>query len=243
MHLLIDIGNTAAKFTVCDGTRFTCVQGVGKTPAEVLDGLLSAYAPTACAYTCVGEKGEEWEVALEALPIPVLHVTGNTPTPLRNRYATPETLGADRLAAAVGAAELFPCCDLLVVDAGTCITCDLVTRDGDFMGGNISPGVEMRLKALHEQTARLPKVEAEGDLPPWGRDTETAIRVGVLRGVAWELAGCVQQLKADRSELKIVMTGGSRLPLSDSLQAATHSDVHLVARGLNRLLLDYLTKN
>ncbi len=242
MHLLIDIGNTSAKFTVCDGTRFTCVQGVGETPAEMLNGLLSAYSPMACAYTCVGGGGQEWTAALGALSCPVLHVTGESPSPLRNCYATPATLGADRLAAAVGAVELYPQTDLLVVDAGTCITYDLVTRDGEFMGGNISPGVEMRLKALHEQTARLPQVAADGNLPDWGRDTETAIRVGVVRGIAWELEGCVRHLSAGRPELRLVMTGGTRLPLPDDLKRRTHTDVHLVARGLDRLLRDYLKK-
>ena len=122
------------------------------------------------------------EEALARLQIPILRFTPDTPVPITNRYRTPETLGSDRLAAVIGASSLKPGKDLLIIDAGTCITYEVIDARGNYWGGNIAPGMQMRLRALHEFTARLPLVEAEGEVPGMGYNTETAIRSGLKRG-------------------------------------------------------------
>lgn len=239
MNLTIDIGNTRAKMAVFDGPRFVTEEKYGAaTPDHLLD-MVRRYRPDRVACCSVGAGNDALDDALTRLGLPLLRVTGRTPAPVKVCYRSPQTLGADRLAAVVGAVTLMPHTDLLVVDAGTCITCDLVDAAGNYLGGNISPGVEMRLDALHERTARLPRVEADGDTPDLGYDTETAIRAGVVRGIGYELQGCIRHWQKRFPRLRIFLTGGDRYAFSDAVRKDILTDSHLVARGLNRLLEDY----
>ncbi len=165
----------------------------------------------------------------------------NTPIPIRNRYSTPETLGADRLAAAIGA--YFECQHIrgshkptLVVDMGTAITYDFITEGGEYIGGNISPGVEMRLRALHEFTSQLPLVAKDGPHPPIGLSTETAIRCGVLDGVKHEVQGYIRQHLARQPQLLVFLTGGDNIDFEEQVKKCTFADNLLVSKGLNNIL-------
>ena len=111
--------------------------------------------------------------------------------PIKIDYETPHTLGMDRVAAVVGARELCGGGPLVVVDAGSCITFDFVTADGEYLGDNISPGLHARLRAIDDYFPRLPRVEAEGDTPDLGYDTQTAIRSGVILGLKHEIEGYI----------------------------------------------------
>ena len=164
-------------------------------------------------------------------------------------YRTPATLGADRLAAVMGAQSLLPHRTVLVIDAGTCITFDLLLSDGHYLGGNISPGLEMRLRAMHEFTARLPLVSAEGDNPDYGYDTITALRSGAKSGIRLEIMGYLAQVRAKHPDACAFLTGGNRFDFgisTESCNFAAESDAiaidncifadeYLVARGLNAL--------
>lgn len=238
MNLTIDIGNTRTKVAVFDGSRFVREEKFENVGARHLLDIVARYKPERLAYCSVAADDPELEAALRDLPYRVLRVTGQTPAPVKVCYRTPRTLGADRLAAVVGAVTLQPEADLLVIDAGTCITCDFVEASGRYLGGNISPGIEMRLEALHRCTARLPRVEADGDTPDLGYDTETAIRAGVVRGIGYELQGCIRHWQKRYPDLRIFLTGGDRFAFSDALRRNILTDSHLVARGLNRLLLE-----
>ncbi len=240
MNLLIDIGNSCAKLTVIDRGEVLAHRRTADGWRETLSEMVAEFSPEACAYCCVGAEAAEWRAELDGLSLPVLCVTGATPSPLHNGYLTPETLGADRLAAVVGAAELMPQTDLLVVDAGTCVTYDFVDAAGNYRGGNISPGLEMRFAALHEHTARLPRVAAEGPLPETGCDTETAIRAGVVRGMAFELEGYIRRFAATHPALRVFVTGGNVPDVAEDLRPRLCADAHLVARGLDRMLRDRL---
>lgn len=137
-----------------------------------------------------------------------LEVTHSTPVPLAIDYATPHTLGLDRVAAAVGASRLFPGESVLVVDAGTAVTMDVVEKGPAFRGGNICCGVGMRLSALHRFTARLPEVSPEGALPVMGCDTDTALRCGAVRGVAAEIEVLYREAERRYGCSRILLTGG-----------------------------------
>ena len=178
------------------------------------------------------------EEALARLQFPVLRFTPETPIPVTNRYRTPETLGSDRLAAAIGASSLKPGKDLLIIDAGTCITYDVIDARGNYWGGNIAPGMQMRLHALHEFTARLPLVEAEGDVPGMGYNTETAIRSGVLRGMKYEIEGYIKSMSSKFPHLQVFLTGGNRINFNTSIMNMIFTDRYIVPRGLNKIL-DY----
>ena len=183
---------------------------------------------------CSGPVGAEANLRL--LPCPLVRFTSETPTPLRNLYRTPSTLGADRLAAAVGAWSLCPGHPLLIIDAGSCITFDFVAADGAYIGGNIAPGVHARLKCIDDYFPRLPLVEAEGPTPELGYDTETAIRSGVIEGMRHEIQGYIGHLKGKYADLLVFLTGGDELNFADTIKSGIFADQFLVPRGLNHIL-------
>lgn len=234
MNLIVDIGNSSAKASLFDGTAMVVRKRLGDDIAAQLDDLTRDANLNACAYSVVGVANPAIIQKLNRIAPRTLRVEGQTPTPLTNDYRTPTTLGPDRLAAAVGAATIHPHKPLLIIDAGTCLTYDFVTREGHYLGGNISPGLGMRLRALHEQTALLPLVSAEGPWPQPGRDTETAIRSGVMHGMLYEMRGYVEDFLHDVSDGHIFLTGGNAFRFD--LPQAEHSET-LVETGLNRILL------
>lgn len=128
--------------------------------------------------------------------------------PIKIRYKTPETLGRDRIAAAVAANRLFPGEAILVADVGTALTIDLLSAEGEFLGGNISPGIKMRLEALHKFTSRLPLVQPDKDAQPFGCDTQTAISSGAKWGVIYEIAGAFSKAKSACGYRRLIITGG-----------------------------------
>ena len=236
MNLTLDIGNTRAKLILFDGDRPVHEEILSGDLKEALKNVAERFHPENCAWCNVSGNDEEIAQALQVLPCPKVHLTGMSAVPLNVCYQTRNTLGADRLAAVLGATALCPKTPLLVIDAGTCITYDLVDAQGNYLGGNISPGLEMRFKALEHYTARLPKVEAEGDLPEVGINTETAIRCGVVRGLLYEIEGYAAHLQQKHPHLQVFLTGGSNFNFSESFRKQLLTDAYLVARGLNRLL-------
>lgn len=139
---------------------------------------------------------------------PTWELTHETPLPFVNAYQTPHTLGKDRLAAVAGAQALWPGEHCMVVDCGTCIKYELLSADGIYHGGNIAPGLQMRIRAMHEFTARLPEVSVEMPLDPVGRSTETALQNGALRGAVLEIEGFAQKFRHSTGPLRTVLTGG-----------------------------------
>ena len=135
----------------------------------------------------------------------------NTPVPIVNRYDTPQTLGQDRLAAAVGAKSLCPDENLLIIDAGSAITYDFVSDKGEYMGGNIAPGLKMRFTMLQRMTKKLPLVEVEENelIPLFGKNTRDAIAAGVIRGIAYEVKGYMRTLSEKVPHFQTFLTGGN----------------------------------
>lgn len=159
-----------------------------------------------------------------------------TVLPIKNGYGTPQTLGLDRLAAAVGAWSLKPGKPLLVVDMGTAITYDFVDADGVFRGGNIAPGLLTRLKSLNHFTDRLPLIEPAMTFPLIGNATESAIRGGVMQGILFETEGYISTLKAQHADLFAFLTGGDLIFFADKLKNGIFVHENLVLSGLNRIL-------
>ena len=142
------------------------------------------------------------------------------------------------MAAVVGASTLKPGQDLLIIDAGTCITYEVIDKYGNYWGGNIAPGMYMRLKSLHHFTAKLPLVSPKGDVPGMGYDTHTAIRSGVLRGMKYEIEGYIRSMRAKYPNLMVFLTGGDEINFDAGIKSIVFSDKYIVPRGLNRIL-DY----
>ena len=193
MTILADFGNTRVKIAVRNGVSLNEVY-CGPVRLENLKKAVQgtdAFGGMWCSVHPLERNVEEWLSSIGMKPF-----NWTTPIPLRNDYSTPESLGMDRLAAAVGAWSMKPGNDLLVIDAGTAVTYDFISADGAFKGGCIAPGIGLRLKSLHEHTGALPLVPAEGDVPVLGYDTETAIRSGVLNGIKYEVEGYVGKMES-----------------------------------------------
>lgn len=156
--------------------------------------------------------------------------------PIAVRYQTPETLGRDRIAVAVGANFSQPQKDILVIDAGTAITFEVIEAAGIYLGGNISPGMTTRLHALNRFTKRLPLVSQKEDVPLLGTSTETAILAGVVNGIVYEMDGYIDELKNKYPGLYVFLTGGHASYFKKRLKNAIFADKNLVLIGLNRIL-------
>lgn len=165
-----------------------------------------------------------------------LELDDQTSLPIENIYETPETLGKDRLAAAVGANELFPDQNLLIIDAGTAITYDLVSEKNQFVGGNISPGLQMRFKALNQFTGKLPLVKYDDDTELIGRNTMEAIRAGVQNGILFEMNGTIDLFNRNYKNLQIIMTGGDSNFFDRKLNYSIFVHFNITLIGLNRIL-------
>ena len=169
----------------------------------------------------------------------------NTPVPIVNRYDTPQTLGQDRLAAAVGAESLCPDENLLIIDAGSAITYDFVSDKGEYMGGNIAPGLKMRLTMLQRMTKKLPLVEVEEHelIPLFGKNTRDAIVAGVIRGIAYEVKGYMRTLSEKVPHFQTFLTGGNAPYILNNVRTSRTEkrdirvEKNLVLIGLNTILI------
>ena len=167
-----------------------------------------------------------------------------TPVPIVNRYDTPQTLGQDRLAAAVGAKSICPDENLLIIDAGSAITYDFVSDKGEYLGGNIAPGLKMRLTMLQRMTKKLPLVEVDENelIPLFGKNTRDAIAAGVVRGIAYEVKGYMRTLQTKVPHFQTFLTGGNapyvlnNVRTSRNEERKLHYEKYLVLRGLNEIL-------
>ena len=162
----------------------------------------------------------------------------NTPVPIINKYDTPQTLGQDRLAAAVGAKSLCPNENVLVIDLGSAITYDFITENGEYIGGNIAPGLKMRFTILQRMTKKLPLVEVDENelIPLFGKNTRDSIAAGVIRGVAYEVKGYIRTLREKVPHFKVYLTGGNAPFILNNVRTELHFEKHLVLIGLNTIL-------
>lgn len=239
MNLIIDIGNNSAKFFLFKGEQLILHTRKSNSSFDVIDEWNRLYNIEKAIISSVIVETPELSEAISGLQCPVVRFSNSMPLPLEINYRTPHTLGSDRIAAAVGAWNEAPGRNMLVIDAGSAITIDFVGKDGKYNGGNIAPGIKMRLKALHEYTSRLPMVEKDGDTPTMGYDTETAIRSGVINGICHEIEGYINEFKQKYCDVLVFLTGGDEKPLKNRIKSCIFADKYLVAKGLNRILLDY----
>lgn len=236
MNLIIDIGNNSAKFFLFNGKQLILHTRREKDYDSILREWSTQYNIEKAIVSTVIDLSKEEKAQFKCLGCPIVWFNDQTPVPINIKYGTPHTLGRDRIAAAVGAANEVPQRNLLVIDAGSAITIDFVDKEGNFMCGNISPGIKMRLKALHEYTARLPLVEKEGETPRLGHNTETAIRSGVIRGVCHEIDGYINEIREIYGDVFVFLTGGDEKTLINNIKNRIFADKFLVAKGLNIIL-------
>jgi len=240
MNLIIDIGNTSIKLAVFSGWEKKFIYRFDELNREELEKNLSAYEPGKAIISSV----RDIPVLLSDLlseRVPFVHILSHRSNlPFKIEYETPETLGTDRIAAVAGAFNAFPGSDVLVIDAGTAITFDSLTGI-IYKGGNISPGIDMRFRALNKFTGKLPLVSRSEDFSFPARNTTDAIIAGVITGITYEINEYIRTFEKKHKNLKVIITGGDSSYLKDKISAVTTYMPDIVIDGLN-FILEYNAK-
>ena len=236
MNILIDIGNTLTKIAVSDERELIARESVERLTEERLDAIIEAYPLIDKAIVAsTGEDGDRVFAMVERRVKFALRLTPQTPVPLVNGYGTPATLGVDRLAAAVGAQQVYGARNMLIVDFGTAITVDLVT-EGVFRGGNISPGAGARFRALHEYTSKLPLCSPTDEVAEFGTTTQSAVEQGVMTGIRHEIEGYMADFGGRYENLCTIFTGGDAIFFVKRIKNTIFASRDLIFIGLNGIL-------
>jgi type III pantothenate kinase len=235
MTLTLDIGNTSAKIVIFNEDEIIFRAVVQRLTIKELSKIFSAYPIKKSILSAVKPVAVAIINRLKKNSRLIIF-SYNTPVPLKNKYSTPKTLGKDRLANAIAANAILPGNDVLIVDTGTCIKYDLVTKNGDYVGGGISPGMRMRFAALHHYTARLPLLDAVPDPVLTGHDTNSSIRSGVINGMIAEINGIIDAYRKKYKNIKIILTGGDAARFEDSIKMSIFAAADLVNIGLNEIV-------
>ncbi len=233
MNLVIDIGNSRIKSAIFNRKKLIWH---GDSAKQLSKKLLKQYEVKHTLVCNVSGKTFSFIQFLKK-QTDYIELTDRTPLPIKNKYETPKTLGKDRLAAAVGFASLFPKTDLLVIDMGTCITCDFVNSKNEFLGGAILPGIEMRLKAMHQFTGNLPLVKKGNSKNKLlGRNTKDALLAGGVTATVFEIESIINGYKLRYEKLRVGVTGGDSTFFAAEFKKGIFANPHLVLIGLNEIL-------
>jgi type III pantothenate kinase len=237
-NLVIDIGNTYTKIAVFKLDELLAVEQFETVNQHTLDSFLNNYTINRAIVSSVKKQVEQWQTDLGA-KIPLTHFKASLTSKIRNHYLTPDTLGTDRLAAVIGANHIYPDVSSLVINGGTCITYDYIDAGANYFGGSISPGLNMRYKAVNYYTAGLPLIDTNVAFnAAYGNDTETAIRSGVQNGIKYELIGFIESYKNNSPKLNIILSGGDSIFFDTLLKNSIFApyikiEPYLVLKGLN----------
>ena len=236
MNVVIDQGNTSAKVAFFYEYKLYASFIFKPLTADKLRKLLNKFSPSHGILCSVAEINPDVVDLLKVSLLEFFIFDEKLKLPVQVSYKTPQTLGKDRIAAIVGAKQKQKNKNILVIDSGTAITYDLLEASGVYAGGNISPGMTIRFKALNKFTKQLPLLDELGDLPELGYNTETAIRAGVVRGIIKEMDAYIDEYKKKYPDLLIFLTGGHSFYFETKLKNSTFADINLVLTGLNEIL-------
>jgi type III pantothenate kinase len=237
-NLVIDIGNSFTKIAVFENDGLLKIEQYQQTSIQDVEGFLSSYTIDQVITASVKKEKEAWQLLLDER-FQVVYFNSSLAAGINNHYKTPDTLGADRLAAVIGANYLYPGNANIVIGGGTCITYDYIDAGANYFGGSISPGLKMRYKAVNYYTAALPLVEADKDFTgAYGYDTVTAIKSGVQNGVKYELQGFIENYIKTQKEYNIILSGGDSIFFETLLKNSIFApyvkiEPYLVLKGLN----------
>ena len=236
MNLIIEQGNSATKVAVFSQRQMMFSSVYNIFSDSDLFQLFNQYPLKNGIWSTVIDANKELITCLGNRLERFFFFDENVRIPIDVRYQTPETLGRDRIAIAVGANFLQPQKDILIIDAGTAITYEVVEAAGIYLGGNISPGMTSRFHALNQHTKRLPLVEKREIVPALGTSTETAILAGVVRGIVFEMDGYIGELQNKYPCLYVFLTGGHAFYFEKRLKNTIFADKKIGLIGLNRIL-------
>ncbi len=235
MNLVIDIGNSFSKWAVFEGLEIVHKNQAQDLTFKKLKEEIDFSKITSCIVSSTRKRPTQFIVELEKY-FTCIWLDHNTKLPFINKYATPKTLGNDRIALAAAACREFPKKNVLVIDAGTCITYEMMTAENHYLGGAISPGIEMRFKSLNSFTQNLPLLEPEQSVNLIGDSTESSINSGVMNGVYHEIDGVINQHKNRFENLIVIITGGGAFYFANAIKNNFFARPNFMIKGLNYLV-------
>lgn len=233
LNICIDIGNTSVKAGVFEDEKLLHIADnlSDRSIIKLVKGQKPAHVIISSVRKGIGR------VLKDASKIShIVHFDHLTPLPFRNSYLSPQTLGLDRIAAVAGAQYLFPSRNCMIADIGTCITYDFLDVSGTYHGGGISPGVEMRLKAMHKFTAKLPLLQPGGSVELIGKDTRECMLSGATIGALAEVEGIIMRYQQYFDQLTIIFCGGGANFFESKIKGHIFAVPNLVLIGLNQIL-------
>ena len=236
MRLIVDIGNTFTKLGIFNtANKIVNLVSYPNNNSNIIEFILKNSIKKAIISN-VGKQNLELIQVLEETNIPTVIFSNKTPIPIKNLYKTPDTLGVDRLAAIIGAFSLYKNNNILIIDAGTALTIDFINKNAEYIGGNISPGMKMRFKALNTFTNKLPLVSTNNSFDIIGNSTESAIISGVQQGMINEINGYIELFNKKYDNLKVLLTGGDGFFFEKNIKNTIFANPELVLIGLNYIL-------
>lgn len=234
MNLIVDYGNSSAKVAIFEDHQLQ-ERHVFTSPDDLQKFLASSTAVNCLVSSVTHDATQVSHWAQHAQHRFVL--SPSLPLPIQLHYATPQTLGVDRIAGVCGAWQYYPHQTSLVIDAGTCITYDFISDEGIYLGGSIAPGLQMRFQAMHTFTAKLPLVEPVGSVSLIGNSTETCMQSGVINGMTAEIEGIISRYRDKYPNLRVILCGGDTRFFENNLKESIFAVPDLVLVGLNSILI------
>ncbi len=229
--LCFDFGNTRLKCAIFYGKNLEEVIVLADNNPQTIDNLLQQYQPSKTILSSVINHPQETEELLSQ-QTSFHKLSYKSKLPFTTPVGKPESIGADRLALAAAAVTLCPRKHNLVIALGSCITFNYINKFGEFLGGSISPGLEMRFKAMHDHTALLPMIEPDRNFPLIGYDTRTNLLSGVILGISKEIDGFIDEYLLRYSNFNAHLTGGNMLFFQPHLKNKIFADSDFLYKGL-----------
>ena len=242
MNLIVDVGNTLVKFAIFKDGDLIYNNSFELSEFKKQYKSLKQDFPSLkkAIISSVGRLSKK-QIEIIKNDLKVIELSSKTNLPFKNLYETPETLGVDRIALVSASVQKYPNKNVLIIDAGTCITYDFITSENHYLGGAISPGIRLRYKSLNNLTANLPLLKTEQPKSIIGNTTKTSIHSGVINGVINEIDGIINQYHENYSDLTVILTGGDTKFLSNQLKNTIFANSNFLLEGLN-FILEYNSK-
>lgn len=238
MKLILDFGNTLQKVAIFDNNQLIAMKAFKKISLKNIQDFTSSFTINSAILSSVINYNKNIYNYLKS-NFHFIELTSSTPIPINNKYCTPETLGKDRLAAIIAANKNYPNNNILVINAGTCITYDFIDKNADYWGGAISPGIKMRFKALHTFTDKLPLVQLNKKSTPLiGNNSENSILSGVINGSVAEIENIIFNYTQNYKDLEVILSGGDMKYFDKKIKNSIFAFPNIVLYGLN-IILDF----